>query len=152
MEIRQLFSCEEVERYRSEIGICLRACLESTYSIDDIGQAVNQKINSLCDHLACGDAYPLVAFEDGSLLGLLWGYIMPDVAGQNYHIAYLAVLENARGKGVGKALLQAADNIARKLGCDNVELIVANDNDAAQQLYHKSGFVTTRLIMKRPLN
>lgn len=51
----------------------------------------------------------------------------------------IAVLPEARGKGVGAALLEAVKRKGREMGCCKVTLEVREDNDA-RRLYERSGF------------
>lgn len=51
----------------------------------------------------------------------------------------LSVNPDARGRGVGKALLDAVAGHARSLGCGKVTLEVRDDNPAAR-LYRREGF------------
>ncbi len=53
-------------------------------------------------------------------------------------IEFLAVLTEARGKGVGAALIEAAGGQG---GPGGVALVVSNNNVAARALYKKAGFV-----------
>jgi ribosomal protein S18 acetylase RimI-like enzyme len=52
----------------------------------------------------------------------------------------LAVLPAARGTGVGRALLAAAETRARALGCCKLTLEVRADNVRARSLYQRVGF------------
>jgi ribosomal protein S18 acetylase RimI-like enzyme len=71
----------------------------------------------------------------------------------------LAVLPQHRGKGVGRALLGAAEEHARRTGCCRLTLEVRDDNALARALYRGFGFedsmlgssVPTRFLVK-PLN
>jgi len=51
-----------------------------------------------------------------------------------------AVHEAARGRGVGRRLMEAVFDVARELNCCRVTLEVAVANEAAQRLYRKCGF------------
>ena len=51
-----------------------------------------------------------------------------------------AIHEDARGQGVGKALMEAVFGLARELDCCRVTLEVAVENEPAKQLYLKCGF------------
>jgi len=67
----------------------------------------------------------------------------------------LAVLPQHRGQGVGRALLRAAEEHARRKGCCRLTLEVRDDN-AARALYRRVGFedsmpgssVPTRFLVK----
>lgn len=68
------------------------------------------------------------------------GFVMARVAGGEAEILTLAVAPTARGKGLGRALLQAAIGKARDLGADAMFLEVGADNPAALALYAGLGF------------
>jgi len=52
----------------------------------------------------------------------------------------LGVAPDARGRGVGKALLTRAEALARSLGCVKLSLEVLEDNALARGLYASFGF------------
>jgi GNAT superfamily N-acetyltransferase len=69
----------------------------------------------------------------------------------------LFVLESARGKGLGRALVQGVIDVARERGCRRVQLDV-NDHNEAQRLYASFGFDAQddryggrNLLMRLPL-
>jgi GNAT superfamily N-acetyltransferase len=53
----------------------------------------------------------------------------------------LYVLEDARGSGLGRALVEAALERARERGCKRIELDVNEDNAPALALYEACGFL-----------
>ena len=69
----------------------------------------------------------------------------------------LFVREEARGAGLGRALVEAALDRARERGCRRIELDVNEDNTAALALYEACGFRTEpkppgrTLFIGRPL-
>jgi GNAT superfamily N-acetyltransferase len=69
----------------------------------------------------------------------------------------LAVLPEQRGRGAGRALLEAVESRARNEGCCKVTLEVRQDNERARALYARVGFhdfapgadaVNTRFLQK----
>lgn len=52
----------------------------------------------------------------------------------------LWVRPNARGRGLGRALLDAAMQLARDRGADRIELNTSTDDTAARALYSSAGF------------
>ncbi|MFF4831322.1 GNAT family N-acetyltransferase [Streptomyces sp. NPDC001315] len=79
--------------------------------------------------------------------GLLVGYVrlgFPTLLASNAHVRQirgLAVAAEARGKGVGRALLRAAVEEARHQGARRISLRVLGHNTAARALYASEGFV-----------
>jgi GNAT superfamily N-acetyltransferase len=64
----------------------------------------------------------------------------------------LYVTDEARGTGVGRALIETAFERARARGCKRIQLDVADDNSRAIDVYRAAGFGTdgnTRLITRR---
>jgi len=51
----------------------------------------------------------------------------------------LYVTEPCRGQGVGRALIDAATDVARERGAHHLEWATAPDNETAQRLYDKTG-------------
>ncbi|HUE71800.1 MAG TPA: GNAT family N-acetyltransferase [Pirellulaceae bacterium] len=52
----------------------------------------------------------------------------------------LAVAAEHRGKGIGRALLAAVEEEARRRGCAKITLEVRSDNALARDLYRRCGF------------
>lgn len=68
------------------------------------------------------------------------GFVLARSAGGEAEILTLAVAPHARGKGLGRALLQAAIARAEELGAHAVFLEVGADNPHALALYAGLGF------------
>jgi GNAT superfamily N-acetyltransferase len=90
--------------------------------------------------------------EAGAILGytcLYWHYSSLD-ASDTVLLNDLYVSEDARGRGVGRALIEAAAEVARRRGCSVLEWSTAPDNHTAQRLYdsltsHKTTWLTYEL-------
>jgi ribosomal protein S18 acetylase RimI-like enzyme len=84
----------------------------------------------------------LLAFLDGKAVGLTIGFIgfSSFAARRLLNIHDLAVRPGFRGRGIGRALLTAAENRARQLGCFKLTLEVQDDNTPARALYEHYGF------------
>jgi ribosomal protein S18 acetylase RimI-like enzyme len=83
-----------------------------------------------------------LAFEEGQAIGLCVGFVgFSTFKGRPLiNIHDLAVLPEHRGKGVGRALLAAAEKHARSIGCCRLTLEVQDDNAPARGLYERFGF------------
>ena len=68
------------------------------------------------------------------------GFVLARVAAGEAEILTLAVAPGARGKGLGRALLQAAIGRAHAMGAQTMFLEVGADNPAALALYAALGF------------
>lgn len=62
----------------------------------------------------------------------------------------IAVLEGRRGEGIGRRLLEAAEDRARKQGCARMSLEVLPENPA-HRLYERFGFEAKSEFMVKPL-
>jgi ribosomal protein S18 acetylase RimI-like enzyme len=96
----------------------------------------------------------LIAEEDERALGfLLMLDRMPDeVTGEaQAFVAYMAVEPSKRRNGIGRALLTAAEDEARRLGLPYITLMVTEENAAARALYEGAGFGTERRLLCKPL-
>jgi ribosomal protein S18 acetylase RimI-like enzyme len=67
------------------------------------------------------------------------------------YVDQLGVLPSAREKGVGRALMAAAENRARALGCTQVKLDVRAANRIAVNFYAALDYAPSRLSMSRCL-
>jgi GNAT superfamily N-acetyltransferase len=100
------------------------------------------------------DAYEpmhaLVAEADGQLLGLAHYLLHRSTVSiaPNCYLQDLFTLESARGKGVGRALIEDLYRRAETLGCARVYWLTHETNATAMRLYdrvaEKSGFVVYR--------
>jgi GNAT superfamily N-acetyltransferase len=77
------------------------------------------------------------AREDGRLLGhaCLYWHHNSLLAADTVLMYDLFVVPEARGRGVGRALIEAAADVARERGAAQLEWTTAPDNHTAQRLY-----------------
>ncbi|MFI6102568.1 GNAT family N-acetyltransferase [Streptomyces sp. NPDC051310] len=86
--------------------------------------------------------------EDGRLAGYV-RIVPPTRLACNTHVRQiqgLAVAEWARGRGVGRALLRAACDEARRQGATRLTLRVLGHNAPARALYASEGFVVEGVL------
>jgi GNAT superfamily N-acetyltransferase len=87
------------------------------------------------------DGLLLGARRDGRLLGyacLYWHFSSTEAV-ESVLMNDLYVSEEARGGGVGRALIEATAEVARERGVPFVEWSTAPDNHTAQRLYDSTG-------------
>ena len=63
-----------------------------------------------------------------------------------YYLSTMGVDPNHRGKGVGTALIDAAEREGAKLGFERSSLLVATDKEKAKALYERLGYRTTMAV------
>jgi ribosomal protein S18 acetylase RimI-like enzyme len=68
------------------------------------------------------------------------------VSDNEYYINDLAVLPEMRRHGIGQQLMEFAENHARSEGLKKMSLDVVIDNEAAQQLYKRLGYMVTETL------
>lgn len=83
----------------------------------------------------------LLATDDGRLCGMLTLVVFRIPTGIRAWIEDVVVNDADRGKGVAKALLEAATEQARSMGAKTLDLTSRPAREAANRLYRKVGFV-----------
>ena len=86
-----------------------------------------------------GADLPLVAVVQGQAVGLLWAKVDASDA-RLVHLFQMWVAPEARGQGLGKALLAHAIAWARSVGARCVQLGVTSGDTPAARLYASAGF------------
>jgi GNAT superfamily N-acetyltransferase len=87
------------------------------------------------------DGMLLGAWHDGELAGYacLYWHFTSLAAAESVLMNDLFVAESARGEGIGRALVEAAADVARERGARHLEWSTAPDNERAQRLYDATG-------------
>ena len=112
-------------RTRSELVAGDRRALEGWFDAPGEGEAM---LIAEIDGMPSGCAYLLGAID----------YFTGDSHG---HLSVLAVSDEAEGRGVGSALLDACESWARARGSDRLTLHAMVANTRARHLYERRGYV-----------
>ena len=110
--------------------------------------------SQVLDMLEKGENPIFVAVEEGTVLGYGFCFfenyrnhtVMTDRI--TLYIDDLCVLENCRGKHIGKAIYEKILEYARYRGCYNVTLNVWSCNESAMKFYEKMGLVPQKIGME----
>ena len=89
----------------------------------------------LVDVLEGGPEDALVSVLGDRAVGLITWF-----AGETAEVRALAVASEARGRGIGRALLAGAEAAMRAAGVRRAWLVTTNDNLVALALYQKAGW------------
>ncbi len=80
-----------------------------------------------------------------------WGYDL-EWNGRDAYLTELYLIPEARGRGLGAAALEHAEQSARRQDVRALHLMVRQDNLAAVRLYQRAGYVVPpRVFMSKPL-
>jgi len=90
--------------------------------------------------LRSDDHHLFLALDGGEPVGFVSGVQLthPDKAVEMF-LYELAVAEDARGKGIGRALVEALAELARERGCRGMWVLTDEDNVAAVTTYRRAG-------------
>lgn len=98
-----------------------------------------------------------VAEVDGAVVGFaaVLGRVEPEAPDQEQaahtYVSDLVVLPAHRSRGIGRALLEHAEALARRLGTARLEIGVLSKNPGAARLYRDFGFADFRITMTKRL-
>ena len=113
-----------------------------------------EEVRARLDLLARQPADPVLLATHGDkgvgLIALHWTFMLHHgrpVA----RITALVVRDDARGKGIGRTLVDAGAALARQAGCDRLELTTALHRTDAQAFYKVLGFTASSFCFHRAL-
>ncbi|KQU24704.1 acetyltransferase [Bacillus sp. Leaf13] len=112
----------------------------------------NQKIKQLVEPLLAKGSYYVIAIEEDQLMGwILLGASKDQFTDKmNGFIYELFVIEEYRGKGISKRLMESAIDFLKQDGHSEVRLSTFAQNKAIK-LYEKMGFNIRTITMSLPL-
>ena len=93
----------------------------------------------------------LVIEKDSKIIGMVnLLYTISTALGSRVAILEdMVVIKEHRGEGLGTALLKAAIQEAKEVGCKRITLLTDNGNVAAHNYYKKQGFIHSPMIPMR---
>jgi ribosomal protein S18 acetylase RimI-like enzyme len=85
-------------------------------------------------------------FFVGSVDGKIVATVMAGYEGHRGWLSYLGVDPDYRCRGLGRAIVEAAEARLRALGCPKINLQVRSSNEAAMEFYRQIGFVQDEVV------
>ncbi|EMT50605.1 MULTISPECIES: GNAT family acetyltransferase [Brevibacillus] len=123
MDIRSF----QMTDYEAVVELWMRAGL--TLSPSDSREAIEKKLQRDPELF-------LVATEQDQLIGAVMGAF----DGRRGWVYHLAVDPESQGKQIGRLLMNELEERMRAVGCDKMNLLVAQDNVRVGAFYQKLGF------------
>lgn len=121
----------------------LFADMEHPYSQEEFEQKVEDK-----------ETISILAEENGTVLGICFAAMRNRTCMVNRRSAFmndLCVAEEARRQGIARQLFLAAEDKARELGAERLDLTVWGFNETALKFYQSLGMKVQRYIFEKPL-
>ncbi|TMJ65395.1 MAG: GNAT family N-acetyltransferase [Alphaproteobacteria bacterium] len=123
--------------------------------LDELGYTVSiRQATEQVTELGKTGADPIfLALADGQILGLLALHLsrMLQYPSPIVRVTALVVDRRARRRGVGKLLMQHAEQVGSAAGCEFVELTSAMDRAEAHAFYRNIGYEPNSLRFRKPL-
>jgi len=116
-----------------------------------VAQSAGEFAELLPDGLASKDMHLFTAVVDDEPVGMGWFELRQRAAGVSAWIYDISVDPDRRGQGLGRGLLDALHDAARRVGATSMTLNVFGDNATAIRLYESSGYAVTSQQMRREL-
>jgi ribosomal protein S18 acetylase RimI-like enzyme len=141
---------EELHRHHLEVST-------HRHLVEDLRTSWKRRERLYRRLLAQGGSYVTAADNEGRLVGYAMVAVedAPDdtfeVKGGTTEVVTLVVTRDQRSAGVGRALLVAAEGIARDHGFDTVKIAVMSGNARAQDFYEAHGYSIAEQVLYRHL-
>jgi ribosomal protein S18 acetylase RimI-like enzyme len=135
-----------VREYAAEIAVARDLDPEAATA-----QSAAEFAELLPDGLASPGMHLWTAVVGDEPVGMGWFELRQRASGVSAWIFDISVDQGHRGKGHGRALLDALHDAARALGATSMTLNVFGDNATAIRLYESSGYAVTAQQMKKEL-
>ena len=131
--------------YREDI---IKAGISSVQADINVEQA---KSSSLENGKLKPNQYVFDVISDGNSIGFLWLVHRSEISEGNWFISEIELLEEFRGKGLGRATMIAAEEFIKDHGGQSIGLNVFGFNAAARKLYDSLDYQVLATQMKKTL-
>jgi len=88
---------------------------------------------------------------DGKAVGYVWLKVMRTSVGTFGRVQHIFVEDRVRKRGLGKKLMESAEEYLRSRGIKKMKLTVTATNDEALSFYRDMGYETKRFVMEKDL-
>ncbi len=124
------------ETARAEDAPAIAALVNLAYRVEDFFKAADRTSEAEVRQLLVDETFLIARADDGSLAGVVRVSVHGDVG----HFGMLAVAPQFQGRGLGRALVEAAEAWGRAAGCTTMTLEVASPRTELPPFYARLGY------------
>jgi ribosomal protein S18 acetylase RimI-like enzyme len=120
-------------------AVAITRVVNAAYRVEDffkVGDRTNAR--EIADYLLT-ETFLVARDEDDDVIGA----VRVSTHGGRGHFGMLSVAPAAQGTGLGRALIEAAESLARERGCTTMDLEVASPRTELPPFYRKFGYEVT---------
>jgi len=131
---------EPIARKQLDALLPMIAAYQRFYEVEDVDEKRNRTFFSR--FIAPSDDGMLIGARRGDALvgyACLYWHFTSLVPAESVLLNDLYVAEDRRGEGIGRALIEASAQIARKRGAHQLQWVTSPDNKTARRLYDATG-------------
>ena len=99
-----------------------------------------------------GHEFRTIVTDADEAVGVVWIAPQREIGSGAAFIYDILIDAEQRGRGYGRAAMQALEPLARSLGYDRIQLHVFGHNAVARKLYSSVGYVETDVQMEKRIN
>jgi len=151
LAVRKLELKDIIDKQESVYKIIKLIMQESFGNIKTLDNITLEKYNDMIEFQKNGSAILYGAFYESKLVGLMWAYERTNIDEKALHLTEIGVLEEYRKKGIGTALIQKLEMVAKKRKIKSIELMATKSNKNVCSFYLNSDFLIERYVMRKRL-
>ena len=144
---------EEWEAWRAESirGYAEEKVVAGTWTAETATQRAEDEFAGLLPdgQGTAGHEFRAIVTEADESVGVVWLGAQRDIGRGAAFIYDIVVEADQRGRGYGRAAMEALEPLARSLGYDRIQLHVFGHNAIARSLYASLGYIETDVQMEK---
>lgn len=151
MQIIKL-SAENIGKWKSQIFPLLKETVIYNFPNSEIPDSYyREEWDEVEKYIKLKRAFVFIAVNYNEVVGWIWTHLIDRFNEKRLHVAFFAVYKEFRRHGVGELLLAAAEEQARNLELQGIDLLVTASNERAVRFYEHHGFNSERYLMHKEL-